>query len=164
MDGNSIIPTEAEHDEHYSNAPICEHCSKELDEIELEASEEMEDNLCDFCRSFIYATNLEKGWQVYLSHLPSYASEIVQEIDDNLKGWSLVEAELNFEKAAGKVSICAANYFRFTAAQGKIAVVFSLDGITLKTNQFTPDWFVKFPFTTPIEIILAACMAAVNTH
>jgi hypothetical protein len=162
MDGNSTIPTDAEHDAHFCK-PCCEQCGKHLDHCDNHDRDETEDILCDSCKVFIYADNLEKGWHVYLASLPDYAAKTAEEIDNRLAGWNMVEAKLEFERdSIGKVRIAKAHDFRYVHKRGEAALVFGREGIQLQANHRTPEWSVLFPFTTPSAIILAACVAAGN--
>jgi hypothetical protein len=165
MHGNATIPTEKEHDEHFS--PCCEQCGNKLDSEDIEAEREHEDSLCPSCRSVRHELDLEEGWLVYLASIKPHAVKVVEEIENGLAGWKCVRAALTFERdSKDRRSVATAKDFHFLAPGHKAAVVFGLEGVSLQNvNRFhhEPDWRVVFSFETPVTIILAAAVAAVTS-
>lgn len=50
MNGNSLIPTDAEFDKHWASTPQCHHCAEDMSDEDVEIEKEMGDSLCEECR------------------------------------------------------------------------------------------------------------------
>ena len=53
MNGNSLIPPDAEMDAHYDGPPQCHHCAEDMSNEDVEIEREQQDSLCAECRAVI---------------------------------------------------------------------------------------------------------------
>lgn len=150
--GNSIIPTERQHDEHF--APCCAVCGTRDD---LQACDDGQGK-CKDCAKCAREVDLEDGWLCFAERVEfsDRAKKLIEQIDSVMfrEGWKYTDAVLRHERTSRGVRVYDADTLLFT--RGKMTATWTRqDKQPVLTVAVADDWKVTASIETPLPIIEA---------
>lgn len=148
--GNSIIPTDAQHDAYF--ATRCTKCGSVTGVDECDDGEMR----CVECKASAKEIDLEDGWLCFAERgeFSDRAKKLIEQIDSLMfsKGWKYTNAVLSYERTGRGVRVCDADALLFT--RGKMAATWTRqDKQPVLTVAVAGDWQVTASIETPLPIL-----------
>ena len=150
--GNSIVPTDAQHDAYF--ATRCTNCGSITGVDECDDGEMR----CVECKASAREIDLENGWLCFAERVEfsDRAKKLIEQIDSLMfrEGWKCTDAALSYERTSRGVRVCDADALLFT--RGKMTATWTRqDKQPLLTVAVADDWQVTASIETPSPIIEA---------
>lgn len=150
--GNSIVPTDAQHDAYY--ATRCTNCGCTEDVRECRDGEMR----CMECKVSAKEIDLEDGWLCFAERVEfsDRQKKRIEQIDSLMArdGWKYTDAILSYERTSRGVRVCDADALLFR--RGKMAATWTRqDKQPVLTVAVADDWRVTASIETPLPIIEA---------
>lgn len=161
--GNSIIPTDAEHDAHYCTRG-CLTCGQVMTHADREAEKEEQDDLCESCRRFIDTLREEAAVADFLEgitasrpqpYMEAWFTQVIDACKMQFKSRFPISPDevcQNLIYESGKLRLVLKNPMNGACELRRLNEMWQ-----------TPEWVIPFTVNVPASVILAAIDAAIET-